>query len=1552
MAKIEEEACIKNDKFTQEEQPLSSGQLALWFIQKNSPRNTNYNLSFGFKLTGNLDTKRLEAALNEIIGRHGMLRGKIVCHDETPVMRINEPDYFMVNSIDISSWRKKEISDYIDDLCETHFRLDGNELWLIRLLSISPTEHILLAVFHHIIFDGWSLWLFFNDLEKSYLGSNADRRGIPETYASHVVNQRLIIESEKEKHLEYWRRRLPNGIPGLNLPTSGNGLCNPTIPPEGYVEKVIPEYLEKRMRAVCKTRKTSAFRLLLTAYMALLHRYCGDGEIAVGVATSARGAGRHHEVIGYFSNLAAIVVDFSDNPTADQVLGRVAERVAEAKQHENYPFSELIKEIKFDRTTSSTETPFKATLSYQRSQYAQDLANLFSTLLPQSAEWAGLAAESMNVRFQKPISDIDLQIVETDGKFLLTFKFRTHALSREFVENMARHFEILLRGMMAEPETRVGGLPLLTEQEMRRIVVEWNDTRAPYPGQKCFHQLFEERAAAIPDTPALIHEGQRLTYRELNEKANVLANHLLDRGVVPDTPVGLCTQRSLDMIVGVIGIMKAGGAYVPLDTSYPTERIQRIVTDANIVHCVTQAPVFDRLDRAALSGLHPILIDTGFTSAPNTANPDPKRIGLAPHHLAYILYTSGSTGQPKGVMVRHDAVVNLLLSLAKILEVEKLAEPCQALLNASLSFDASVQQFLHLAQGGTLHLIAEELRRKPARFLDYLRSRAIQCLDITPSLLQLLLAESRGEPLSTRPINILVGGEAIGREFWQELAHLQGSRCFNVYGPTECTVDTTCVEITPDRHTPILGRPLPNVQCHILDANGQPVPACIVGELHVAGDGLARGYLNKPELTAKQFIDNPLRPGTRAYKTGDLARYLPDGTIEFLGRADFQVKIRGFRIEMGEIESQLLQRADIREAVVTTRGEGAAAQLAAYVVPAEHAESDEARLIRILADYLRSRLPSYMVPAFFVVLQSMPLTSSGKVDRRALPPPSPNAGDPDRKNRVAPNTDTEILLCKVWENLLGMQGIGTTDNFFDLGGHSILVMRMISQLHKLTSVELEFSDVFGKPTLAGLAALIESARKRQDTSLPLSSAPRNIPLPISTGEKFMIANYGWKPWILFNAFRLDGALNTQALIRSLNEIVARHEILRTSYLPDHGEIRRRIEPADRFQVKIVNLSSAGSDGASWNTDEERQQEQLINEFRKEFHLCDLTRGPLFQARIFLLAETSAVLLLTAPHVIYDNKTWDILTSEIFSLYEGHASGNRSDLEPPPLQYADYAYWEHRWLQLKERKEEIQFHIDRLADLPIPSGFPENRREKKQEKPLVTIAPIHIGGAALAKFKRFKRRAGKTSYTILLALFKALIAHRCNHCDFAVITPLSSRNKSHTDDMPGVFIADIVVRSKIDLNDDLLTLIGKVNENFVEACSHMGTPIGLLIDEINRRYPKNLSPLGIYVNIHPDISRNNSVPGLSIAQVPLPPSLLSDQLAKDDEVADADLNLYLHETENGIDGALYYDAHLFGGPFIEALVSGLVELLESGLDDPYRPMREVLSNLEESAPPSR
>jgi amino acid adenylation domain-containing protein len=1047
--------------------PLSFAQQRLWFLDQYEPKNSVYNIPYGLRLVGPLKVAALEQSLREISRRHEALRTTFSITGGDPVQVISPALSLSMPFVDLTdrleNAREEEAQRLAHEEAGRPFDLRTGPLFRAKLIRLGELNHLLLLTLHHIVSDGWSMAVLYRELSILYRAfincEPSPLAGLPIQYADYAVWQREYLEGEVlESQLSYWKNQL-EGIPGvLHLPTDHPRPAIQSYRGERQSIELSKE-LTQALKALSRKEGATLFMTLLAAFQTLLHRYTGQDDIVVGSPIANRNRTEIEGLIGFFVNTLVLRSNFSVNPTFTQLLAQVREMALGAYAHQDLPFEKLVEALQPERSLS--HSPLFQVMF------------VFHNVPASGQELSGLISSSVKVNNYTTKFDLHLSMSEQAGAIKGTFEYSSDLFDDATITRMISHCKILLEGIITNPDQRVSDLPILTETEKHQRLVQWNDTKKDYPQDTCIHQLFEAQAEKTPDAIAVVFEDQQLTYRVLNQRANQLARYLKKFGVGAETMVGIRMERSLEMIIGIIGILKAGGAYVPLDPSYPKERLVFMLEDTQTRVLLIQERLVEPLSS---DGTREVCLDRDWQHIARESSENLDGQATATN-LAYVIYTSGSTGRAKGVLIPHHAVINVLTHVREALD---LTEEDTVPLVANICFDISVMElFLPLIVGGRLIVATRQVAVDGAEIEHMLSMCGATIMHATPATWRLLLQAGWN---GADNLTILSGGEALQSELADQLV-ARGSSLWNLYGPTETTIYSSASNHRPELNggRVSIGRPIANTQAYILDHHLQPVPIGVAGQLHIGGNGLARGYLNQPDLTVEKFIPNAFskQPGARLYQTGDVARYLPDGNIEFLGRIDHQVKIRGFRIELGEIEAVLSQHPAVRETVVLAREEvenpkseiqylKSDKRLVAYIV----SRNEQACTINELRSFLRRKLPEAMVPTAFVFLDAFPRTLNGKLDRGALPIPNESRPELER-SFVAPRTPAEELLAEIWAKVLKVERVGIHDNFFDLGGHSLKATQVISRVREALRLDLSLRVLFEAPTVAELSSRVE-----------------------------------------------------------------------------------------------------------------------------------------------------------------------------------------------------------------------------------------------------------------------------------------------------------------------------------------------------------------------------------------------------------------------------------------------------------------------------------------------
>jgi amino acid adenylation domain-containing protein len=1039
--------------------PLSFAQQRLWFLDQLYPGRSTYNIARRIRIRGVLDLDALRRALDAIVARHETLRTTIVAIDGTPQQIVAPALSIPLPVTDLSALpdRETQAQRLAVEEVRRPFDLARGPLFRAILFRLDPDQHLLVLTVHHVISDAWSLGVLFRELGALYRafigGDPSPLPELPIQYADYAAWQRRTLRGEMlERELAYWRGQLEGLPPALELLTDRP---RPTVQSTRGAKQssFIPKPVTDGLKELSRREGATLFTTLLAAFHTLLGRYTGQDDIVVGSPIAGRTQAETERLVGFFVNTLALRLDQSGDPTFRELLHRSREVTLGAYTHQDLPFEKLVEELQPERDLRRTPV-FQVAFAFQNfPSHKLELPGLTLHSEP---------AESGTAKF-----DLMLYMWQRADGLRAVLEYNIDLFDAGTIIRLLGHFQTLLESIVRDPDRRLSQLPLHSHEEEHQLLVEWNATATDYPEDRPVHRLFEEQAAQTPEAVAVAVGEEQLTYRDLDRRANQLAHHLRARGVGPDVRVGVCLERAPHLIVALLGVLKAGGAYVALDPAYPEERLQFLLRDAQVAVLLTDGRLREGLPGGETVAI--VCLDRELASIAREPD-EPVRSGIAAEHLAYVIYTSGSTGTPKGVGITHRSAVAFV---AWAQQTTSAAAGARVLATTSISFDLSIYEiFGTLSWGGTVLLAgsALELPERP----DLRVPGAATLLNTVPSAAAALVRLGAVPPGLVR---VNLAGEPVSRALVEALYAAGAGEVYNLYGPSETTTYSTVAHLASgESGEPGIGRPIANTRAYVLDRHLQPVPIGIPGELYLGGAGVARGYLGRPALTAERFVPDPFgpsagaEPGGRLYRTGDMARWRPDGTLEFLGRLDQQLKLRGFRIEPGEIETVLGRHPSVRTAVVSAREDAPGdKRLVAYVVP--EGEPPDSGALR---HFLEQRLPEYMVPAAIVVLKSLPLSPNGKLDRRALPPPE--LTEPaDREDYVPPRTPVEAMLADIWATVLRLERVGIRDNFFSLGGHSLLATQVVTRVRTAIGVELPLRALFEEPTVADLATRVSSA---------------------------------------------------------------------------------------------------------------------------------------------------------------------------------------------------------------------------------------------------------------------------------------------------------------------------------------------------------------------------------------------------------------------------------------------------------------------------------------------
>ncbi|MGI5423693.1 non-ribosomal peptide synthase/polyketide synthase [Streptomyces sp. CA-179760] len=1495
--------------------PASFAQQRLWFLDQFDPGSTEFISPLHLRLRGALDVAALRAALGGVAARHEVLRTRLVAGDGGGVHQvIDEPAPFDLRVVEVPAGADPVVAvrAVVASDAQVPFDLAQGPLLRATLVRVAAQEHVLALSMHHVVSDEWSGRVLRRELMALY---DAFRTGGPDPlpplavqYADFAVWQRQWLTGDVlDAQLAYWRDRL-GGLPTLELPTDR---ARPAVRSAdgGVVNFAVPAQTAGRLRAIARAHGVTMSMMSLAVFSVLLGRYAGTDDVVVGTPIANRNRAETEGLIGFFVNTLVMRTDLSGDPTFAELLGRVRETALGAYAHQDLPFEQLVDDLVVERDRSRSPL-FQVLFNYDTADTAAGTAQRNADLLWESG--AELTADFSADRPMLIGVDLAVRVGDTGVGLAGEVQYSTALFDAATMERLAGHLVSVLEAVAVDAGQRVGDLSVLGVGEREELVAGGDGGCVVLPSVGGVHELIAERAVAAPDVVAVVAGGESVTYGGLMVRANRLAHLLRGMGVGAESVVGLCLPRGVDMVVAVLAVWQVGGAYLPLDPEYPAERLEFMLADSGAKVLVCVGATAEGLGAETVIRLDDPVVVGALAELPSAA----PEVMTVPDQLAYVIYTSGSTGRPKGVQVGHGGVVNLALALRSALGV---GPGVRVLQFASQSFDAAVLDVVvTLAGGGVLVVASSEERRLPAELQGLVRAEGVVSASVSPSLLG-VLDETDLPGVSS----LFVGSERVGEAVVREWA--PGRRFFVGYGPTEITVIACAGLADPDAEgAPTIGRPLANTQVYVLDAQLRPVPVGVAGELFIAGAGVARGYGGRPGLTGARFVADPFAAdGSRMYRSGDVVRWLGDGRLDFVGRADEQVKVRGFRIEPGEIEAVLAGHPQVRTAVVAAFGEGTDRRLAAFVVPADGVVGMPGA--GELREFVGGRLPEFMVPSVFVELAGLPLTANGKLDRSALP--APEVRQSSGEGFVAPAGTTQELVAGIWAGVLGLDRVGATDSFFELGGHSLLATQVISRIREVLGVDVPVAAMFDQPTVRGLAAVVEDT-VRGPLLEPVRPIDRTQPLPLSFAQQRLWfldqLEPGATEYNLPMPIRLDGDLDVDALRAALDAVMARHEVLRTRLVADvDGVAHQVIDPPAEFPLSMVDVS--GSE------DPLRATEQLVA--KDAMVPFDLATGPLVRACLIRLAADEHVLALSMQHVVFDEWSGRVLRRELTALYEAFRAGRPNPLPPLPVQYADFAVWQRTWLDGTELERQLDYwraHLARLPQLELPTDRP--RPAVRQSEGAATR--FTVSAETADALRAVARESGATMFMTLLAAFDVLLSRYAGAEDVVVGTPVANRNRAETEDLIGLFVNTLVMRTDLSGAPTFAELLGRVRNTALGAYAHQDLPFEQLVGDLVTERDRTLSPLfQVFFTYAAEEARDSAsllAQGASEAEGESRPR--EDIRIKGTEAGTRtalfDLTLRFGDNgEGGLSGELEYSTALFDRATVEAMGRHLVTVLD-------------------------
>ena len=1496
------------------EVPLSSAQARLWLLDQLQGQSATYNMPAAVQIAGSLNVYAFEQALKEIVRRHEVLRTHFNQINGTPVQVIDPEAGVALPIIDLQGLSEVEQSTQVQHLCtleaQKPFDLSQSPLLRVTLLRLHQNYHVLMLVMHHIVSDAWSIGIFIQELSTLYVAFASGKLNplpeLPIQYADFAVwQQKLLREQVLETQLNYWKQQLAGAPPLLELPTTKRRPASQTFCGSSWELKLSLDLTEK-INAISRKSGVTLFMTLLTAFVTLLARYSGQDDILIGTPIANRNRLEIETLIGFFVNTLVLRTQIQGNPSFEELLKQVQQVTLSAYEHQDVPFEQVVEACGPQRNLNYSPL-FQVMFFLQNAPMGK-------------LELPGLTITLNEINTGTSKFDLSLLMEESSQGLVGTWEYNIDLFDQETIARMAGHFQTLLEAIVAHPQQEVWKLPLLSDAEEHQLLVRWNQTKTDYPDDQCIHQLFESQVLCTPHAVAVVFEDEQLTYWELNARANQLAHYLQLHGVRQHALVGICMERSVDLLIGILAILKVGGVYVPLDPSYPRERLAFMLSDAQVQVLLTQQHLNEGLPE---HGAQVVCLDTDWNAICGLSQDNPKS-GVFATDCSYVIYTSGSTGLPKGVRIRHRGVVRLV----KQTNYVRLSLDETFLQLAAFSFDAATFEIWGCLLNGGRLVVMSGNRPSLMELGQTIRQYQVTTLWLTAGLFHQMVDQRIEDLKSVR--QLLAGGDVLSVAMVEKvLRQLKNCQLINGYGPTENTTFTCCYSVTQlaslGNSVPI-GRPIANTEVYILDGDLQPVPVGVAGELYIGGDGLAEGYLNRPELTAPKFIPNPFdrQPGARLYKTGDLGRYLASGDIEFLVRLDTQVKIRGFRIELGEIEAVLAQHPDVRSTFVIAREDVPGdKRLVAYFVSHDLG----AATINDLRSFLKQKLPEYMVPAAFVKLDTLPLTPNGKVDRRALR--APDWEHSDSVSFVLPHTDTQQVIAEIFAEVLHIFQVGIHDNYFELGGHSLNATQVVSRLRERFNIELPLRCLFEFPTVAQLDEYICTLRQtklelRLPAIKPVPKDKQNQPLSWAQ-TRFWLTEQLQGATAIYNipaAVQITGALDINALEQSLKEIVRRHEVLSTSYHIVNGQPVQSINPNANLTLPVVDL----------------QDLPEIHKFTTTQQLCsleaeqpfDLSKSPLLRVTLLELGQQKYVLLLTMHHIISDGWSMAIFIHELSALYTAFSKGEPSSLAELPIQYTDFVLWQQQWLSEEVLEIQLKYWKQQLRNCSALLSLPTDRPRPPIQTFEIGSLQFELNQELMWQLNALSKESGVTLFMTLLAAFTTLLSRYSNQEDIVIGSPIANRNRPDLEPLIGLFVNTLVLRVNLFGDPTFQELLSRVYDCTLGAYEHQDLPFEKLVQELKPERNLSYNPLfQVWFALQNTPMDDLALPELTLQLLPV-----------DSKKGLFDLVLLLEERPERLSGMFQYNTDLFNAETIAQMMKHFQTLLENIVANPQHKLSSL------------
>jgi amino acid adenylation domain-containing protein len=1516
--------------------PLSFAQERLWFLEQLEPASAVYNICRASRILGKLNPSAIESSLNEIVRRHKVLRSSIRVADGRPVQVVQPPFELNLSVMDLHATsdveREPEIRQRIQQAAESPFDFAAGRFLRAHVLRVADDEHVLILATHHIVSDAWSMGILTRELWSLYEayaeGKSSQLEEVQIQYGDFATWQREWLQGEVlEGQLSYWKEQLKD-LSHLNMPTDRPRPARQSFE-AARIPISLPETLTAAIHELSNQAGVTPFMILLAAFEVLLYRYCGQEDVVVGSPIANRGQPEFESLIGFFVNTLVLRADLSGNPTFNALLTQVRDVCLCAYSHQDMPFDKLVHELQPQRDLSRNPL-------FEVMFVLQNATRRFSGI-------PGLLIEPIEIESARSPFDLSVFLRERDGKYIGYFEYSTALFNRDRIERMARHLQTLIEGIIANPDQPISTLPILTDLERHQILIEWNETAVDYPRDRCIHELVENQVERTPNAVAVSFQSQKLTYRELNARANQLAHYLKKLGVAPEKLVGIFVDRSLDMVVGLLGILKAGGAYLPLDSVYPKQRLEFMLQDADVAVLLTLESVIadekwkikngDPRSSILDSRRAVVCLDRDWLEIQRESGENP-RTGTGPENLAYVIYTSGSTGQPKGVAIEHRSLVNCVHYFGQRMGV---TSRDVLLAVTTISFDiAALELYLPLIAGGQVVVANREAAWDGAHLAKWLSDSSATIMQATPLTWRLLLD---GGWQGSREFKVLCGGEALPRQLADRLQ--RRGEVFNLFGPTETTVWSMLQHVEPSTGPITIGHPIANTKTYVLDSNLEPVPIGVPGELHIGGDGLARGYLNRPEFTTEKFIGNPFSSDARSriYKSGDRVRYLSDGNIEWLGRTDNQVKMRGYRIELGEIESTLNLHPAVVESVVILgeRTSSTERHLIGYVVPKppDNLSTNELR------QFLSNRLPEYMIPSEFVKLESLPTTPNGKVDRNLLVS-AKNVCREGEDTFVEPKTQNEKLMAKAWQQVLKLKRIGLHDNFFELGGHSLLAISILVKVNQIFNKEVSLRAFFTAPTIFGLTKTLENiARTSRDLDLPpikKASRKRLFFLLSSTQKQLWILDRLLPGTYFLNipyAYRLTGQLDIKILRKSLQTIIGRHEAFHLVFVERGGQPVQFIGRIPRAELPTVDLRKVPEEYKKSEFDRLSKSDASTP--------FDLEAGRLFRFQLIRLADEEYVLLVTIHHIVCDDWSMEIFRQELIILYDALAHGRRPLLPKLKIHFLDFLCWQRELSKGELLNNQLAYWKTQLNGLPRNPIFRSQRGARKKWSFRTATQSVEIDPTQLCELRRFVSAKQCTPFMFLLSVLNLSLYVHTGEQDIPIGSTVANRDHRDTQNLIGNFLNAVVFRTRISVEDSFAQFLEAVKTVCLEGLKNQNIPFAQIAKAMAGDNPKSRIAR---VNQVMFVYQKRSFESATCSGITFAP--LGDKYRRPEQtllLTGLDLILELREASTKLTGSVTYKINIINDRTIATFISNFQRIFKCVLENPGQKVKDIFQWVE-------